>query len=144
MTSLLFAALLLAADPTPKEGVLPVGADGKPLNLDFETGTLKDWTAEGDAFTGQPIKGDTVRRPPRRQKSGHQGEYWIGRLREARRQAARDADERAVQGHAAVGQLPRRRRDKSDTCVELIAKPGNEVISRTSGLDDERDMRASR
>src|SRR4051794_19347684 len=30
-------------------GVLPVGADGKPLNLDFETGTLKDWTAEGEA-----------------------------------------------------------------------------------------------
>src|SRR5260370_15673387 len=46
--------------PTPKEGVLPVGADGKPLNLDFETGTLKDWTADGDAFKGQPIKGDTI------------------------------------------------------------------------------------
>src|SRR4051794_32363576 len=60
------------------EGVLPVGADGKPLNLDFETGTLKDWTAEGDAFVGQPIRGDTV--APRRSdmKSQHQGEYWIG------------------------------------------------------------------
>ena len=59
-------------------GVLPVGADGKPLNLDFETGTLKDWTAEGDAFTGQPIKGDNVaaRRPD--MKSEHQGDYWIG------------------------------------------------------------------
>src|SRR5437899_8409436 len=64
--------------PTPPEGVLPVGADGKPLNLDFETGTLKDWTAEGDAFVGQPIRGDTVF--PRRSdnKSQHQGEYWIG------------------------------------------------------------------
>src|SRR5437899_1329136 len=59
-------------------GVLPVGADGKPLNLDFETGTLKDWIAEGDAFKGQPIKGDTVY--PRRNdnRSQHQGEYWIG------------------------------------------------------------------
>src|SRR3954469_19892340 len=65
---------LSAAD----EGVLPVGTDGKPLNLDFETGTLKDWTAEGEAFKGQPIKGDTVaaRRPD--MKSGHQGSYWIG------------------------------------------------------------------
>src|SRR5437773_1831728 len=63
--------------PQP-EGVLPVGADGKPLNLDFETGTLKDWTAEGDAFVGQPVKGDTVF--PRRNdmKSEHQGLYWIG------------------------------------------------------------------
>src|SRR4051794_41541788 len=65
---------LRAADP----GVLPVGADGKPLNLDFETGTLKDWTAEGDAFKDQPIKGDTVH--PRRgdMSSRHQGQYWIG------------------------------------------------------------------
>src|SRR2546423_283048 len=36
--------LAFAADPKPgesPEGVLPAGADGKPLNLDFETGTLK-------------------------------------------------------------------------------------------------------
>src|SRR2546423_7630236 len=65
---------LRAAD----EGVLPVGADGKPLNLDFESGTLKDWTATGDAFKDQPIKGDTVF--PRRadNHSRHQGQYWIG------------------------------------------------------------------
>src|SRR5881227_3161057 len=69
-----------AAQPpaTPPEGVLPVGADGRPLNLDFETGDLRDWTAAGDAFTGQPVKGDTV--APRRadMKSRHQGRYWIG------------------------------------------------------------------
>ena len=80
-----------AADPPaqePAEGILPVGADGKPLNLDFETGTLKDWTAEGDAFTGQPIKGDTV--DPRRndKRSQHQGQFWIGGYETQRRQAA--------------------------------------------------------
>jgi hypothetical protein len=42
---LFFLASPLLAD----DGVLPVGSDGKPLNLDFETGTLKDWTATGDA-----------------------------------------------------------------------------------------------
>ena len=54
-------------------GVRPVGKDGKPLNLDFEDGTLKDWKAEGKAFEGQPIKGDTVF--PRRNdmRSNHQG-----------------------------------------------------------------------
>src|SRR5262249_53788128 len=62
----------------PPGGVFPLGANAKPLNLDFETGTLKDWTAEGDAFKGQPIQGDTVY--PRRNdmKSQHQGKYWIG------------------------------------------------------------------
>src|SRR5207237_3235321 len=42
------------------DGVLPTDAQGKPLNLDFETGTLKDWTASGDAFTGQRIKGEAI------------------------------------------------------------------------------------
>lgn len=59
-------------------GVRPVGNDGKPLNLDFEDGTLKDWKAQGKAFEGQPIKGDLVF--PRRSdmRSEHQGNYWIG------------------------------------------------------------------
>src|SRR5207247_6972337 len=47
-------------------------------NLDFETGTLKDWTAEGDAFAGQPVEGDTVSRRRGDMKSQHQGRYWIG------------------------------------------------------------------
>src|SRR5437773_10063771 len=57
-------------------GVRPLGKDGKPLNLDFEEGTLKNWKAEGKAFEGQPIKGDTVF--PRRNdmRSEHQGNYF--------------------------------------------------------------------
>src|SRR5437899_3230726 len=64
-----------AASP---EGVLPKGKDGRTLNLDFEDGTLRDWTAEGTALNRQPIKGDTV--SPRRSdmRSQHQGNYWIG------------------------------------------------------------------
>ncbi|MEZ6045226.1 MAG: hypothetical protein R3C11_06510 [Planctomycetaceae bacterium] len=60
------------------KGTLPKDKNGKVLNLDFETGTLEDWETEGDAFAGQPIKGDTVnpRRPE--SKSRHQGEFWIG------------------------------------------------------------------
>jgi hypothetical protein len=59
-------------------GILPQGADGKPLNTDFETGTLQDWTMEGKAFEKQPVLGDTVlaRRPP--MTSNHEGKYWIG------------------------------------------------------------------
>ena len=87
-------------------GVLPVGADGKPLNLDFETGTLKDWTAEGDAFKDQPIKGDTVF--PRRNdmKSQHQGNYWIGGY-EKYGDKPQGTLTCGVQGDAPVGLLPR-------------------------------------
>jgi putative membrane-bound dehydrogenase-like protein len=69
------ARVLRAADTI---GIKPLGNDGKALNLDFEAGTLRDWTATGTAFTNQPVKGDTVN--PRRadMKSQHQGNYWIG------------------------------------------------------------------
>ncbi|HJZ94451.1 MAG TPA: hypothetical protein VKE40_26540, partial [Gemmataceae bacterium] len=78
LLSLCLLALVPVFVRAADDGVLPVGPDGKPLNLDFETGTLKDWTAEGDAFKDQPIKGDTV--APRRgdMKSRHQGQFWIG------------------------------------------------------------------
>ncbi len=68
--------------PTPAEdgarGVLPRGADGRALNLDFETGDLTDWIPEGTAFLGQPVRGDTVH--PRRadSRSRHQGNFWVG------------------------------------------------------------------
>ena len=79
------------AAATPPEGVLPVGKDGKALNLDFETGTLKDWTAEGEAFVGQPIKGDTVSHGDRGSKEPASGPVLDRQLRAARRPAARHA-----------------------------------------------------
>jgi hypothetical protein len=71
---LLLFPLSLWAD----DGVLPVDAQGKPLNLDFETGTLQDWTANGEAFKDQPIKGDTVKLRRADMQSRHQGQFWIG------------------------------------------------------------------
>jgi hypothetical protein len=71
-----FAADKPAADRS--NGVLPTSADGQPLNLDFETGTLKDWTATGDAFKDQPVKGDLVAKRRGDARSEHQGAYWIG------------------------------------------------------------------
>ncbi len=76
----LVAALLLAglAARSGSDGDLPVGLDGRPLNLDFETGDLRDWRAEGEAFRGQPVRGDTVHRRRQDMHSRHQGQYWIG------------------------------------------------------------------
>jgi len=68
--------------PLPAEGgppgKLPVGADGKPLNTDFETGTLDGWVASGEAFAGQPVQGDLPTKRGRNMSSGHTGNYWIG------------------------------------------------------------------
>ena len=59
-------------------GELPRDAAGRLLNLDFETGTLDNWTASGEAFAGQPVKGDTVTARGRGMKSEHAGRYWVG------------------------------------------------------------------
>ena len=59
-------------------GVQPQSKAGKKLNLNFEKGTLEDWTATGNAFDGQPIQGDTVATRRGDMKSQHEGEFWIG------------------------------------------------------------------
>jgi len=69
------AASAATGDPV---GIRPLGADGKPLNLDFEDGTLKDWIATGDAFRGQPVKGDAIAKRRADMASEHQGQYWVG------------------------------------------------------------------
>lgn len=64
----------------PKRGVLPMGSDGRALNLDFEEGTMRGWTAVGEAFTRQPVKGpiDQNRSFGAGKVAEHQGDYWIG------------------------------------------------------------------
>lgn len=57
-------------------GVLPQ-RDGKPLNLDFESGTLEHWTMEGDAFEGQPVPRDPSPLHDDEMNIGHSGQYFI-------------------------------------------------------------------
>jgi len=71
----------LAAEPAQSAGPvgeLPRGADGQPLNLDFETGTLKHWNASGEAFQRQPVRGDVVVKRRADMQSNHTGEFWVG------------------------------------------------------------------
>jgi putative membrane-bound dehydrogenase-like protein len=136
--------LAFAADPKPgesPEGVLPAGADGKPLNLDFETGTLKDWTADGDAFKGQPVKGDTVVARRGDMKSQHQGQYWIGgyEIHGDKPQGTLTSTAFKVTHPWASyliggGAHP-------TTCVELVRKDTGEVFHRASGMDEENMRR---
>jgi putative membrane-bound dehydrogenase-like protein len=126
--------------PTPPEGVLPVGADGRPLNLDFETGTLKDWTATGDAFAGQPVQGDTVARRRGDMKSRHQGRYWVGtyeRKGDKPQGTLTSVPFKINHPWASflVGGGPH-----PTTCVELVRKDSGKVFFRASGLEEE-DLR---
>ncbi len=125
------------------ENVLPLGADGNPLNLDFETGTLKDWTVDGEAFRGQPINGDKVARRRSDMKSRHQGDYWIGgfELKGDRPQGTLTSVPFKVTHPWAsflIGGGP-----YSTTCVELILKDTGELLSRTSGSSKEDLRRVS-
>src|SRR5687767_1560949 len=132
--------ILLSANAAEPAGVLPSGPDGKPLNLDFELGSLKDWTATGDAFANQPVKGDAVAKRRNDMKSQHQGEYWIGSFENAVGDKAQGTLTSALfkveYGWASFlvggGSLPK-------TKVELVLKEGESerAVFRATGTDTE-------
>jgi putative membrane-bound dehydrogenase-like protein len=135
--------LAFACAEQPSTGILPVGADGKPLNFDFETGTLKDWIAEGEAFLNQPIKGDTVAARRADMKSQHQGNYWIGTFERGGDQPQGTLTSVAFKvTHAwasfLVGGGP-----WPETCVELVRSDTKEVFSRTSAFEQENMRRVA-
>ena len=72
------AVALSTAVAAERTGTLPIAKNGRPVNTDFETGSITDWTAEGNAFDRQPIKGDVVFKRRSDMKSNHVGEFWIG------------------------------------------------------------------
>lgn len=66
------------AFPT-RDGIVPKNNEGRALNLGFETGDLTDWTAtSGNAWVGQPMRGDTVAARRADMASAHDGGYWLG------------------------------------------------------------------
>ncbi len=69
--------------------IRPKADDGRELNLGFETGGLDDWTAEGDAWAGQPTRvGDAHTRTRRLEAAAEPvGRHWIGPHRNLRETA---------------------------------------------------------
>jgi putative membrane-bound dehydrogenase-like protein len=120
-------------------GTVPTDARGRPLNLDFEAGTLADWTAEGEAFRGQPIEGDTVHRRRGDMHSRHAGRFWVGTYEvggDAPRGSLASAAFRVTKPFASflVGAG-----SHAGTRVELIRAETGQVVFRASG-DDLEDM----
>ncbi len=57
-------------------GQVPMKA-GQPLNLNFETGTLKDWTATGDAFAAPLFSQDPSPVHEKEMTIGFRGKYFL-------------------------------------------------------------------
>jgi CHAT domain-containing protein len=156
LLSLITAVCVLVAGPslgqcqmkeTPRneedEGVLPKGHDGKTLNLDFETGTLWDWTVEGDAFSTLPIRGDEVKDRLGLLQSGFQGRYWVGSFHG-----------RGDESHGTLTSVPFKVShpwatflvgggNRADTGVEIVRRDTNAVIHREPGTDVEDMQRVA-
>ena len=135
------ATSIFAADPV---GIRPLGADGQALNLNFETGTLKDWTATGDAFGKQPVKGPIdPKRPLGEGKfSNHAGDFWIGGfefLRDEPRGTLTSGVFKATQPWASYliggGDLP-------GTRVEIVTTDDGKVIHTGRGANAENMSRS--
>ena len=123
---------IIAAD-----GVLPLGKDNKPLNLDFETGTLQDWSVEGDACDGQPIRGDKVAVRRTDMKSGHTGEYWFGTFEVGGDKPQGKLKSTAFRVTAPFASFLVGGGSHEATRVELVVAGSKEVIFQISGEDTE-------
>ncbi len=137
--TLALVLLASAADPADP-GVRPTAADGRVLNLDFETGDLRDWTADGAAFAGQPVEGNVV--TPRRpgQASRHQGRFWVGTFERAKDKPTGTLTSAAFPvthpwASFLIGGGPH-----PETGVEVVLDPSGEVVHRASGRGEE-DMK---
>ncbi len=119
-------------------GELPKGLGGAPLNLDFEKGTLDDWVATGEAFAGQPVKGDTVTARGRGMASEHAGQFWVGGFEVSNSDGPQGTLTSApfkltqpfVSFRIAGG-------SQHDTRVELVRRDNNKVVFERSGDNTE-------
>ena len=117
-------------DESIDDGIMPADSDGKPLNLDFETGTLADWTILGEAFKGQPVAvGASLAREDNLEIAPH-GSYWIRTYGGTGLQAVGDiasAPFEVVQPWASflLGGC-----NASTTRVEIVRQDTNDVIYR--------------
>jgi putative membrane-bound dehydrogenase-like protein len=129
-----------AADSIPA-----TGADGRLLNLGFEDGTLRDWTATGEAFAKQPVKGEIDQTRPygKGKVSNHKGDYWIGGFEIQRNDNAKgtltSVPFKVTQPWAsfliAGGSLP-------GTRVEIVTKDDGKAIHTARGTNTETMARS--
>lgn len=113
-------------------GQVPMKA-GQPLNLNFETGTLKDWTATGDAFAAPLFTQDPSPVHEKDMTIGFTGKYFLssgGTMNYKLTGTLTSVPFPVTQPFAAFqvsgGAL-------QDTRVELVLAGTNQVIFRSTG-----------
>lgn len=130
-----------ASKLTDITSIKPFGADGKPLNLDFEKGTLEGWKVEGNAWEGQPVKGDAVALRKRGQ-SNHAGEFWIGGYEKmGDKGTGRLTSSSFEVTHPWASFLVGGGKDPKLTRVDVIEEATDKVIHSASGTDLENMRR---
>jgi len=118
-------------------GTSPADKSGKPLNFDFESGTLQDWIAEGVAFSKQPVKGNTVSDRRSDMKSQHQGEYWVGTFELGGDQPQGTLTSAPFKITQPFASFLFAGGSHEDTRVELVRADTQKVVFKTSGYDSE-------
>ena len=113
-------------------GQLPT-KDGRPLNLDFETGTLQDWTATGEAFANALVSADPSPLHEPDMKLGLTGKYLLssgGSKNAALKGTLTSVPFKITQPYAAFkvsgGAL-------LDTRVEVVLAENQEVVFKITG-----------
>ena len=132
------AGLLQQARKEPRGGALPNAADGRPLNFDFETGDLRDWTADGEAFA-RIVTDDAVAARRGDMQSAHTGRHWLGSYEAARsdQPVGTLTSVPFVLEPPHISFLIGGGRDPS-TRMEIVRKDDGAVLFTASGHDDER------
>jgi putative membrane-bound dehydrogenase-like protein len=125
-------------------GIQVLGDDGKPLNLGFETGTLEGWNVEGNAWDGQPIKGDTVSPRKPGQSSNHVGSYWLGGYEKVGDQGTGTLTSATFTvTHPWASFLIGGGRDSTQTRLELVDAKSGTVFHTAAGEDSESMRRVA-
>lgn len=112
------------------------------VTLDFERGDLFGWTATGEAFTGQPVRGDTVT-ARKREASRHQGQYWIGGYERVGDKATGRLTSDPIPVTAPWVSFLVGGGGNEETRVELRSVPDDALLHKTGGADYESLQRVA-
>jgi len=108
--------------------------------LDFESGDVRGWTADGDAFALQPIFGDTVKARGR-EASLHEGKWWIGGYEKLGDGSTGTLTSNPIRIEAPFASFLVGGGSSPATRVELVLAENGEVIFKSSGADFESMQR---
>jgi putative membrane-bound dehydrogenase-like protein len=145
LTHLGKSAMPARADVKPAEAKSDVASIAPPaeLNLGFEKGALDGWKAEGDAWNGQPVEGDTVA-ARKRGNSQHAGKFWLGgyeRIGDKGTGTLTSSSFVATHPWASflIGAAP----DAKTERVEIVEEASGKVIHSSSGSQQENMKRVA-